>query len=135
MADNSELTIIRRWIGNQRVEIGNQITALQGKLVMLNQMERELLNGSAPPMPGIVRSYHRTRAGGSKAQKQAMLALEAAGPSGLTSYELADVAHMPKGTASSRLLYMQRDGLVQKNGTRYFIVHSTQEDNNRDQGQ
>ena len=133
MADNSELTIVRRWISNQRVDIGNQIAGLQGKLVMLSQMERDLLNGSAPPIPGMVRAHRRTRGGGSKAQKQAMLALEAAGPSGLTSYELADVAHMPKGTASSRLLYMQREGLVQKNGARYFIVHSTQEDNNVDQ--
>ena len=126
MADNSELTIIRRWIGNQRIEIGNQIAALQGKLVMLNQMERDLLNGSAPPIPGFVREYRRRgpKKGSSKAQQQAMLALEAAGPRGLTSYELSDVAHMPKGTASSRLLYMQRDGTCSEE--RNEILHRAQ---------
>ena len=132
MTEKSDLPAVRRWIHDKRVDIANQIAALQGKLLIFNQMERELLNGSAPSP--TMRTFPNRKKNGSKAEKQAMLALEAAGSSGLTSFELADVAHMPKGTASSRLLLMQREGIVQKNGTRYFIVHSTQEDNNVDQG-
>jgi hypothetical protein len=131
MQDNDEISVVRRWISTQRVDIGNQIAALRGKLSMLDQMEKELgkqLVAAPPP----ARRY-RVEGSNSKAQAQALLALEAAGDKGLTSTQLAEVAQMPKGTASSRLMYMARDGLVRKIDKRYFVVHSTQEDNNADQ--
>lgn len=127
MQDNDEISVVRRWISTQRVDIGNQIAALRGKLSMLDQMEKELGKQLVAPTPPT-RRYRD-----SKAQAQALLALEAAGDKGLTSYELADVAQMPRGTASSRLMYMARDGLVRKIDKRFFVVHSTQEDNNADQ--
>ena len=131
MQDNDEISVVRRWITQQRVDIANQIAALRGKLSMLEQMEKELdkqLVAAPPPGP-----RYRVEGSNSKAQAQALLALEAAGDKGLSSKQLAEVAQMPKGTASSRLMYMERAGIVKRDAGKYFVVHSTQEDNNADQ--
>jgi hypothetical protein len=64
------------------------------------------------------------------ATKQALIALEAAGEQGLSSLELAEVAHLPKGTASSRLHLMKKHGMVDYHDNRYFAMHSDKDDNN-----
>jgi len=128
-----EISIVKQWIDKQRVDIANQITALRGKLSAFDQMEKELGKASSHEQPRQQRAA-KTRGTRSTAQAAAILALDAAGPKGLTSIELAEVAHMPRGTASGRLTLMKRDGLVKKVDNRYFVVHSTQEDNNTEQG-
>jgi hypothetical protein len=96
---------------------------------MLDQMEKELGKElSLPPPPP--REYKPAKR--SRVQDQAILALKAAGKKGLTSRELAEVAQIPFGSASSRLTLMLREGLVNRDRSKYFVVHSTQEDNNAD---
>jgi hypothetical protein len=126
-----ETSVVRQWIDKQRVDIANQIAALRGKLSVFDQMEKELGKVISHEQP---QHASKGRGARSTAQATALLALEAAGPNGLTSTELAEVAHMPKGTASGRLSLMKQDGLVKKVDSRYFAVHSTQEDNNTEQG-
>jgi hypothetical protein len=75
-----------------------------------------------------------------------MLSLEAAGTKGITSRELADVLHIPVGSAGSRLSQLKNLGHITHVAPRYYlltaastnpidpvntmVVHSQAEDNN-----
>jgi hypothetical protein len=131
MQDNDEISVVRRWISNQRVDIANQIAALRGKLSMLDQMEKEL--GKVVPHEPVYKTAPRPAPRGGKQEVAALLALEAAGAKGLSGRELADVAQIAIGSATGRLSVMKKQGKVSHQGNRYFVVHSTQEDNNADQ--
>jgi hypothetical protein len=131
MQDNDEISVVRRWISNQRIDIANQIAALRGKLSLLDQMEKEL--GKVVPHQPVYKTAPRSASRGGKQQAAALLALEAAGARGLSGREFADAAQIPIGSATGRLSVMKKQGILEHKGNRYFVVHSTQEDNNADQ--
>jgi hypothetical protein len=132
MQDNDEISVVRRWVSNQRVDIANQIAALRGKLSMLDQMEKEL--SKVVPHKPVYKTAPRSAPRGGKQEAAALLALEAAGARGLSGREFADAAQIPIGSATGRLSVMKKQGILEHKGNRYFVVHSTQEDNNERQG-
>jgi hypothetical protein len=108
------------------------MTAIRARIDVYTQMLKEL--EQQPVAEPVKRgSYKVGRPIYSRADNEIALALEAAGSKGLTARELADVAHLPIGTASSRLTHWNKTGKVKHITPKYFIVHSTQEDNNVDQ--
>jgi hypothetical protein len=132
MQDNDEISVVRRWIAQQRVNIVNEITKLHAKLDTFADMEK-MLNKQAPSATPVV-TQRPVWAIGEKAKEDALLALQAAGNTGLTAREYADVAHLPKGTASARLSILKSRGFATHKQHKYFAIHSTAEDNNIDQG-
>jgi len=128
--------VVKKWIEDKRIALVNEMTAIRARIDVYTQMLKELEVST----PVVAKPVHATemksrgRKIGSKAEQVTLLALDAAGKAGLTARELADVAHMPQGTASARLTVMKAKGMVTHVQPRYFAVHSTQEDNNVDQG-
>jgi hypothetical protein len=99
---------------------------------MLDQMEKEL--SKVVPHQPVYETPSSPKPRGGKQQIAALLALEAAGARGLSGREFADAAQIPIGSATGRLSVMKKQGLVIHKDSRYFVVHSTQEDNNERQG-
>ena len=128
--------VVKKWIEEKRIDLVNEMTKIRARIDVYTQMLKELEANTSvvakPVHPTEMKS--RGRKIGSKAEQVALLALDAAGKAGLTARELADVAHLPNGTASARLTIMKAKGMVRHVQPRYFAVHSTQEDNNVDQG-
>lgn len=131
--------IVRQWIDDKRVALVNQIVALQAQVVTFNKMLAELeevaptvVVDAAPPVPRGPRGPYKR--GQHTMKEAALLALDAASPGGLTAQEVADLAQVPKTTASARLTLMKQEGLIRHVSPRYFAVHSKQQDNNMDQG-
>jgi hypothetical protein len=132
MQDNDEISVVRRWIAQQRVDIVNEITKLRAKLDTFADMEK-MLNKQAPSAIPVV-TRQPVWAIGEQAKEDALLALQAAGNAGLTAREYAEVAHLPQGTASARLSILKGKGFATHKQPKYFAIHSTAEDNNIDQG-
>jgi len=129
--------VVKKWIEDKRIALVNEMAAIRARIDVYTQMLKELeqqpvATRFVSTQPETMRSKHKSMSKG--AEQVALLALDAAGKSGLTATELAAVAHIPKGTASGRLTVMKAKGLVNHVQPRYFAVHSTQEDNNVDQG-
>jgi hypothetical protein len=148
---------ITSWITRQITELNTQIEVLQQVKLKLRSLQLELTSQAASPVPEasapswhtvhpptskkpVIRRQPITRrppgTGGDTARigeaaaKETLLALEAAGSDGLTSRELADLVHVPKGTASSRLALLKMAGQISHQSPRYFIQHSEPQDNN-----
>lgn len=143
MQDNDEISVVRRWIASQKVKLVNEIQVLHAKIKVFDDMEKELnrtIGSASPPPPPVLQLQSqpertpRPWSIGEKAKADTLLALQAAGDVGLSSKEFADLAQVPKGTASARLSVVKSLGLATLKQHKYFAVHSTQEDNNVSQG-
>jgi hypothetical protein len=133
---------ITSWITRQITELNIQIQVLQQVKLKLSSLQLELAAASsAPQVPHrpITRKQpigRRPRGTSNSsrisegAAKETILALEAAGSDGLTARELATLAQVPKGTASSRLALLKMAGQIAHQSPRYFIQHSEPQDNN-----
>lgn len=142
----------RVWITRKRQEVVEQMDRLQAKLSVYDDLLRDLpVNLEEPRIVLVDKAsadamlnskervlyVRRKKRAGSEARRHTVdLALEAAGEKGITARQLAEVASIPIGTASSHLTIRKAEGTVRHDPTlaRYFAVHSTQEDNNTDQG-
>ncbi len=121
--------VVKKWIEEKRIALINEMTAIRARIDVYTQMLKEL--ETQPVATSQHRKpYVRIVQKPSKLEDAAMLALEAAGRRGLTARELANVAQIPIGSASGRLTVMAHAGRVKHVSPKYFIVHSTQEDNN-----
>jgi hypothetical protein len=140
---------VKAWMEAYKLNLMNQIEILRNRISLVNAMLLEF-DGSAPPgvsLDEAPKGYtvkvkaaakpKRKRKSGrpadtSKTTPLVVVALEAAGASGATAREVAGVAQIPIGTASSRLSLLARDGRVTHDPSshRYFAIHSTREDNN-----
>jgi hypothetical protein len=123
-----------KWLHAQRSDLLQEIAKLQMRCDVYGEMI-EKINSEPKQKPRVVNTgtkvvLKRTKKVNSVATQQVMLALEAAGKDGLTGKELAAVAQMPIGTASSRLSILKSEGRVAYDSPRYFVLHSKQEDNN-----
>lgn len=139
--NKTSTAIVKQWIEEKRIALVNEMTAIRARIDVYTQMLKELEKQPIADRPRAASpftakktsemlSVHRKISKG--AEEMALLALDAAGDRGLTARELADVTHIPQGTASGRLTVMKAKGLVNHVQPRYFAVHSTQEDNNVD---
>jgi hypothetical protein len=125
--------VVKKWIEDKRIALVNEMTAIKARIDVYTQMLKEL-EQQQPVVVSVKRPNKRGRPATSKTDNAIALALEAAGSKGLTARELAEVAHLPIGTAGSRLTHWNKAGKVKHITPKYFIVHSTQEDNNVEQG-
>jgi len=136
--------VVKKWIEDKRIALVNEMTAIKARIDVYTQMLKELEQQQPiVSQPRAIRSFtgsksvemlSSTRSISKGAEQVALLALEAAGSRGLTARELAEVAHIPTGTASGRLTVMKAKGLANHVQPRYFAVHSQQQDNNVEQG-
>ena len=155
---------VKAWMENYKINLVNQIALLQHRVTLINAMLLEFkpdpvaAQASAkvkpkPPTP-IGESADKLIATAlysalgetakpktprpppkkSKVIPLIRMALDAAGDRGVTAQELVEVTQLPKGTASSRVSLMARDGVSgvrhDKQSHRYFAIHSEREDNN-----
>lgn len=119
-----------KWLHEQRANLLQEITKLQMRCDIYGEMIEKI---NSEPRRKIVTTGKKVVLKPQKvahATQQVMLALEAAGKDGLTGKELAAVAQLPIGTASSRLSILRSEGRVAYYSPRYFALHSKQEDNN-----
>jgi hypothetical protein len=124
--------VVKKWIEEKRIALVNEMTAIRARIDVYTQMLKEL--NDQPVAASVKRGpYRKGRPAFSRSDNAVALALEAAGSKGLTAKELAAVAQLPLGTASSRLTHWNRAGKVKHITPKYFAEHSTQEDNNVDQ--
>jgi hypothetical protein len=128
--DRSDIASVAHWIEQKKIDTVNEIVALKHKLTVYDMMLKDLGTARREPLP-----QDRVPTELSKGQEvDALLALEAAGPAGLSAAELSDLTGMPRGTASSKLSILKSKGRATHRMPKYFAVHSTQEDNNNDNG-
>jgi hypothetical protein len=152
---------VKAWMENYKINLVNQIALLQHRVTLINAMLLEFKpDPVAAPAPAKVRPKPPTPVGESadkliatalnsalgepkkprpppkksKVIPLIRMALDAAGERGVTARELIEVTQLPKGTATSRVSLMARDGVsgvrYDKQSHRYFAIHSEREDNN-----
>jgi len=124
-----EYDALVKWLHEQRDHLLQEIARLQIRYEVYGEMLVKM-PASKPMMKPRGPDKHKRKRSASVATQQVMLALEAAGKDGLTGRELAKVAELPIGTASSRLSILRSEGKVAYDSPRYFVLHSKQEDNN-----
>ena len=125
--------VVKKWIEEKRIALVNEMTAIRARIDVYTQMLKEL--ETQPVAKSATQDKPKVgRPSGHKADHPIVIALTAAGKRGATAREVAAVTQLPIGTTSSRLSIWNRQGEVKHVGTKYFIVHSRQEDNNVDQG-
>jgi predicted Rossmann fold nucleotide-binding protein DprA/Smf involved in DNA uptake len=149
---------VKAWMEGYKINLVNQITILRNRISLVNAMLLEFDAGTVTPAPNAIDLFEQAKAEAkaaraakkaakpkskkrgrppstmppSKATPLVVTALEAAGSEGATAREVAEIASLPIGTASSRLSIMARNGTVAHDpgGHRYFALHSIREDNN-----
>jgi len=124
--------VVKKWIEDKRIALVNEMTAIRARIDVYTQMLKEL--ETQPVAKSATQDKSKVgRPPGHKADHPIAIALTAAGKRGATAREVAAVTQLPIGTTSSRLSIWDRRGEVKHVGKKYFIVHSSQEDNNVDQ--
>jgi hypothetical protein len=127
--NKTSILVVKKWIEEKRIALVNEMTAIRARIDVYTQMLKELetqpiAESAIQDKPKIGRPF------GHSADHPIAIALAAAGTKGATAREVAAVTQLPIGTTSSRLSIWDRRGEVKHVGKKYFIVHSTQEDNN-----
>jgi len=132
----TDRTAAKRYISSKREKIVAEIASLQMKLNTFDELLADLFTVQKEINPEIKEEIKKIRGRprlNNGAEKQVLIALDAAGSAGITARELAGVAQIPVGTASSRLTLLKQSGVALHRENRYFIAHSDKDDNNINQ--